>query len=741
MSANPKAPPTSSGTQSGQGHIIAVVGGKGGIGKSVFAGNFAIAMAADAKNGPALIDLDVQGTGDMNMIMGLKQIKGFGEQLLEGKVSDSAALKQFMTVANSGQPNAPLYTLQIMSNPERLLLQDEDKVDLAMKLVRRSFPITIVDCGSRLEGPVLKVLDLASLILVVTNPEILVLNQTRRIVERLQTLLYPPEITKLILNRYPTGNPYTPQFIEQNLKRQILAVIPDDAPSANAALSKGVPFAVAAPQSPATRALFGLSRLLIEKKVLEQLSAINRPKRPAEQTEAKAGAPAGAPATGSSGGNQSQGGRMGKDPTDPRSIFKVRIATQLVEKMDLKKEQLDRNMSVERRAELRQKALKTVTDILNAEDHPWKAKDEFAQLVKEILDEALALGPLEDLLADKAVTEIMVNRADRIYIERNGKAMLSPVTFSSNQQLISIIERIVNPLGRRIDEKTPYVDARLFDGSRVHAIIPPLSIDGPMVTIRKFPAKRLGPEDLVKFGSMTEEMSDFLRACIEARLNILISGGTGSGKTTLLNVLSNFIPSNERILTVEDAAELQLGQDHVGRLETRPPSVEGTGAVTIRDLVKQTLRMRPDRIIIGEVRGAEALDMLQAMNTGHDGSMATVHSNTPRDALARLETLVMMAGMDLPAKAIRDQISNAVNLVVQQSRLSDGQRKVTYVTEISGMQGDVITTQDIFIYRQQGIDAKRKVIGKHVATGFIPKFIEKIEALGIKIPRGLFKAA
>jgi Flp pilus assembly CpaF family ATPase len=275
----------------------------------------------------------------------------------------------------------------------------------------------------------------------------------------------------------------------------------------------------------------------------------------------------------------------------------------------------------------------------------------------------------------------------------------------------------------------------------VHAIIPPLSIDGPMITIRKFPKKRVLVDDLVKWGSMTPEMADFLRACIESRLNVVVSGGTGSGKTTLLNVLSAFIPTTERILTVEDAAELQLGQEHVGRLEARPPSIEGNGAVTIRDLVRQTLRMRPDRIIIGEIRDGAALDMLQAMNTGHDGSMATVHSNNPRDAIARLETLVMMAGMDLPAKAIREQIGGAVNLIIQASRLSDGSRKVTYVTEVTGMQGDVVTLQDIFVFKQVGLDSNRKVVGKHVATGFIPKFIEKIEALGIKIPRGLFKAA
>jgi pilus assembly protein CpaF len=726
----------SSAAMAGSGHIIAVVGGKGGVGKSVFAANFAMAMAADLRNNPAVIDCDPQGTGDINLILGIKQVKGFGEALLDGKLADSNALRNHMTALPTGQPNANLYALQMLSNPERLTTYDEEKMEGALRMLKRTFPVTIVDCGSRLEGAVLRVLDLATLILVVTNPEILVLNQTRRVIEKLQTSLYPPETTKIILNKYPAGNPYNPQFIEGSLKRQVVAMIPDDQPAAQAALSRGSPLTLAAPQSPAVRAMYGLGRFISEKKVLESLAQANRPSRP--KPEAELPAPGGGAGNAPSPENR---GKMGKEPKDPRSILKLRVLAQLVDKMDLKKEQLDRALSVEKKAELRQKALKVVTEILNNEDHAWKSREESAKLVKEVLDEALGLGPLEDLIADDDVKEIMVNRADLIYIEKGGRIQKSPVLFSSNVQLMSVIERIVNPLGRRIDEQSPYVDARLMDGSRVHAIIPPLAIDGPMVTIRKFPKKKMGPEDLVKFNSITPEMSDFLRACIEARLNVVISGGTGSGKTTLLNVMSSFIPATERILTVEDAAELQLTQEHVGRLEARPPSIEGNGAVTIRDLVRQTLRMRPDRIIIGEVRDGAAMDMLQAMNTGHDGSMATVHSNNPRDAIARIETLVMMAGMDLPAKAIREQIAGAVNLIVQASRLSDGSRKVTYVTEVSGMQGDVVTLQDIFVFKQTGLDANRKVIGKHVATGFIPKFIEKIEALGIKIPRGLFKAA
>jgi len=734
------------------GHIIAIVGGKGGVGKSVFAANFALAMAADTKNGPCLIDMDPQGTGDLNLILGVKQIKGFGEELLEGKLRDSAALKNYMSQTATGIPGAPLYSLQLMSNPERILAQDAEKVELAMKLVKKTFPVTIVDCGSRIEGPLVNVLALSTLILVVTNPDILVLNQTKKIIEKLQKELFPVEMTKVVLNRFVAGGPYQPQFIEQSLKRQVLAVVPEDAASATAALAKGLPMILSAPQSGATKACFGLSRLLVERKVLEQLATLQKPKPKA----ALAIVPEAAPS--SSGGGSAKTAaakpvdtsgrsRFGKEPTDPRSIFKLRVQAQLVEKMDLKKEQLDRALSAEKKLEMRDRALKIVTDILQGEDHPWKTREESAQLIKEILDEALALGPLEDLLADDSVTEVMVNRADLIYIERGGKNMKSKTTFSSNQQLLAIIERIVNPIGRRIDEKSPYVDARLADGSRVHAIIPPLSLDGPMVTIRKFPKKGLTPDDLVRFKSMSQEMCDFIRACVEAKMNIIVSGGTGSGKTTLLNCCSTFIKASDRVLTVEDAAELRLNQEHVGRLETRPPNIEGEGAVTIRDLVKQTLRMKPDRIIIGEVRGGEALDMLQAMNTGHDGSMATVHANTPRDALKRIETLVMMAGLDMPVRAIREQIAGAVNLIMQQTRLSDGSKKVTAISEITGMEGDKITTQDIFVFQSQGFevdkDGRRRVVGKHVATGLMPSTLarEKMDAVGIKLPPGIFKAA
>ena len=363
---------------------------------------------------------------------------------------------------------------------------------------------------------------------------------------------------------------------------------------------------------------------------------------------------------------------------------------------------------------------------------------ERTRIISEIIDEVLGLGPIEPLLKDDTVTEVMVNRFNQVYVERNGLLVLTDVHFRDDIHVMHIIEKIVSPLGRRIDESSPMVDARLPDGSRVNAIIPPLALTGPALTIRKFSRDPFKINDLIDMDTLTQEMADLLKACVEGKLNIVISGGTGSGKTTTLNVLSSFIPADERIVTIEDAAELQLRQEHIVTLEARPANIEGRGAVTIRDLVRNSLRMRPDRIVVGEVRSGEALDMLQAMNTGHEGSMTTGHANSPRDMVSRMETMVLMAGMDLPVRAIREQISSAIDLVVQQSRLRDGSRKITHLTEVQGMEGDVITMQDIFVFDQTGRDANGKIIGRFKPTGIRPKFVEKLLANGIKLPAELF---
>src|SRR5512145_928992 len=360
------------------------------------------------------------------------------------------------------------------------------------------------------------------------------------------------------------------------------------------------------------------------------------------------------------------------------------------------------------------------------------------QIFHDILDELTGFGPMQPLLEDEDVSEVMVNGPKKVFIEKKGKLTKSAITFDDDDHVLRVIDRIILPLGRRVDADTPTVDARLPDGSRVNAVIRPVSIDGPSITIRKFKKDKLSIQQLINFGSLTPQMAEFIRACVLAHLNIVISGGTGSGKTTLLNVLSSFIPEEERIITIEDAAELQLQQDHVLRMETKVANVDGKGAVTIRDLVRNSLRMRPDRIIVGECRGGEALDMLQAMNTGHDGSLTTLHANSPRDAISRMETMVLMAGMDLPLKVVRQQISSAVDLIVQQTRLKDGSRKVTAITEVVGMEGDIVVLTDIFKFEQTGLGQEGKILGELKATGVRPIFTPRLDAAGFKLSAEIF---
>lgn len=379
-----------------------------------------------------------------------------------------------------------------------------------------------------------------------------------------------------------------------------------------------------------------------------------------------------------------------------------------------------------------------LTEVVAAEQDISLTGRTRSQIEQEVLYEVVGYGPIQTLLDDPEISEIMVNGPTQVFIERNGRLELTERRFADDEHVIRIIEKIISPLGRRLDESVPMVDARLPDGSRVNAIIPPLSLVGPCITIRKFAAECLTPEDLVAFGTLSPEMCEFLEACVKARLNAIVSGGTGSGKTTTLNVLSSFIPGDERIVTIEDAAELQMQQVHVLTLESRPPNVEGKGAVIIRDLVRNCLRMRPDRIVVGEVRGAEALDMLQAMNTGHDGSLSTLHSNSPRDTLARLETMVLMAGMDLPVRAIREQICGALHLIVHQSRMRDGSRKITAITEVQRMEGEQIVLQDLFLFERTGIGEDGKILGQHVPTGVRPLFMDIIEAEGIDLSADIF---
>jgi pilus assembly protein CpaF len=439
----------------------------------------------------------------------------------------------------------------------------------------------------------------------------------------------------------------------------------------------------------------------------------------AKKNEAEGGAAVDAPARGTAAGNH------------PYQELKSTIHRRLIDRLDL-------STVTDLTPEQLSGIIKAVVENMIAQEGIPLSRPERDRLVVEIQNETMGLGPLEPLLSDTEISDIMVNGPQRVFVERRGKIEKTDVTFKDNEHLMAVIERIVSKVGRRVDEASPMVDARLADGSRVNVIIPPLAIDGPSLSIRRFGVKPLKMENLLANGSLTEEMAAAFEAMVKARMNILVSGGTGAGKTTFLNVLSSSIPDDERIITVEDAAELILQQEHTVRLETRPPNIEGKGAITQRDLVRNALRMRPDRIIVGEVRGGEALDMLQAMNTGHDGSISTIHANAPRDALSRIETMVLMAGFDLPSKAIREQIASALNVILQLSRMSDGTRKVVTVSEVTGMEGDVVVMQDIFVFEKRGVDRDGKVLGAYRATGVRPKFLDAVHAAGIHLGANVF---
>ena len=693
--------------------VISVIGGKGGVGKSVFAANLAAATSIELRTPCLLIDFDSKSCGDQNFITGFQKPKTINElNSFTGTINP----RNLGAVINI-HPQAPLHYIAAIKNPGEIFIPNISVTIKQLQTLSNFYKYIYIDLGNNIEDLQSRVLELSTLILTVTTPEILTLNQTLRLHKELMAATIPQQMVQLVVNRYSKMGLDLPGM-EKSLRKKILGVIPQDDVTAMTALKRGTPFVLSAGKTGLSGSYHNLVRTL-SGGLLQRLKAIQKPSTSFNQSSSES-------VTAENKG------------IDARTHLKITIHRRLIKDLNLKNDDITK---AKEDPELEKKLQGDVTvaigRILEQESKGLSNVDR-KQIIKEVQDEALGLGPLEDLLALDSVSEIMVNGYNKIFIEKNGKIQLSKIYFTSNVQLRNVIERIVTPLGRRIDEKTPYVDARLQDGSRVNAIIEPLSIDGPAVTIRKFRKDSFGVDQYLTYGSCNKQMFDFLKLCVSNGKNVIISGGTGSGKTTLLNCLSSFIPINERIITIEDAAELQLKQEHVVRLETRPANMEGTGAITIRDLVKNSLRMRPDRIVVGECRDGAALDMLSAMNTGHDGSMTTVHSNNPREAISRLETLCMMAGMDLPSKAIREQISGAVDLIVQISRLSDGSRRIMSITEVQGIQGEAVTLQDVFTFKEIGYNKSRKIIGKFLSKGLIPKFIQDLKERGINIPKDLF---
>lgn len=696
-------------------HILTITGGKGGVGKSIFAANFSLALLMESRKRVLLIDLDQHSAGDQNFILGVppqKAIKDFCSYT--GQIN-STSIKNIMNKHPSG-----LHYVAGVKNPDEKLNANTEAFMRQLSAVSKVFDYIIIDAGWDFSSLQLAPMSESSSIYFITLPEILSVNQTRKAISHISTEMIPTDLFQVVINKFSkTG--LNPQAIQGQLKTQVAGAIPqDDITTANA-LQRSTPFVRPNVNAPIVASYLDLVRRMLSSGRLSKLKALAKPKAPSPNASSIP------PTSVSSASN------------DPKTQLKLAVHNELIHEMDdLDKGVTETGNDPEKERVLKQKTQQVISTIVDRLK-PGIDRGERQLIIKEVLDEALGLGPLEDLLKDPNVTEIMVNGPQMIFVEKSGRLSLAKhLNFTSGLHLKNTIQRIVRPLGRKIDEMTPYVDARLKDGSRVNAVIEPVALDGAALTIRKFSDQEITPNHYIQWNSASKQMMDFLKICVENGKNCIVSGGTGSGKTTLLNTLSSFIPATERIITIEDAAELQLKQEHVVRLETKPANREGNGEVSIRDLVRNALRMRPNRIVVGECRGGEALDMLGAMNTGHDGSMTTVHANNPREAITRLETLVMYAGLDLPSKAIREQIAGAVHLIVQIGRLSDGSRKVKMISEVEGIEGDKIILKDIFKFKELYPDKNRKIVGEFQALGQVPSFISDFEKRGIKIPRDIF---
>jgi pilus assembly protein CpaF len=713
--------------------IVALINAKGGTGASLLAANLAIGLSLASKTPTLLLDLDLNAGGSQASLLSLEreaETRHLGA-LLKGPLNVNTLEAQLIR-HERGEVHllaAPPVTSLSVVRPEQIY-----ELLLVGNALYRNIVIDVSQ--PRLNEVMGVVIDCSSTVLPVVIPDIVSLQATAHLLQDIRSNDFSLSKFELLLNMSDLSQDLAQDdiggYFQELLKRPLALTMPYAPADMIKSVNRGVPILHKSKNEVLVNSLVDIVRHLLRSQAID-ISEVSISYR---------GSPAAAQALGQFGQIEAEQppktkaltvttqAIAGWSPEQYRSV-RQKLHERLLQEVKLHEMDLE---SPEKREQVKLLLRKKLAEIMLTDKIEISSRKEQVMLIEEILDEALGLGPLEPLLKDESITEIMVNGPEHIFIERQGKLELSHRQFLNERQLRVVIDRIISPIGRRVDESSPMVDARLPDGSRVNIVIPPLALDGASISIRKFPSERLTVKHLLNYGAVTPDMAEFLQGAVAARLNVLICGGTGSGKTTLLNILSSFIPAGARIVTIEDAAELQMNQQHVIRLEARPANREGKGQVTIRDLVRNSLRMRPDRIVVGEVRGGEALDMLQAMNTGHEGSLTTCHANAPREALARLETMVLMAGVDLPIRAIREQVASAIDLIVHQARMRDGTRKVTHIVEVAGMEGDIITTQEIFKYEQMTVDSNGTVIGRFVQADIRPGVLERFTAYGIPIP-------
>ncbi len=707
---------------------------KGGVGKTFASVNTAAALAIKGRR-VLLVDMDLHASQDMARMLNLSTAYSLVDLLSEIDKNDKPdIINKYVTRHVSG--------LDFLPGVNHLRQAGHITADNIRPFFKKSsqlYDFIIIDAGNIFSEILISIFDSANLIFLVATPDILAVYQAKTSLEIIQSLHYPLKMIKLILNRAESRGGVAWQEVKTAIACDIFTLIPSDGKTVGMALNRGVPCVIDSPKMKVAEVFFEIAERLQSEDIFVQGSDVIKV-RSADETSKKGNefwqkfgiAP-----------NSGTAKNLGFNKEEDEVVkLKKAIHLRLVERMNLQKISPEALTDPAQSANIRKAAEKIITDLLaEASGAFLSSQEERSRLVREIVNEALGLGALEDFLADPEINDIMVNSKDEIFVEKRGKLILTNKRFISNDQVRATIDRIIAPLGRRVDESTPMVDARLPDGSRINAIIPPLSLNGPMITIRKFSSERYTIDDLLtKFHSISQPMADFLNACVIGRKNIIVSGGTGAGKTTLLNIVSQFIPDNERIITIEDAAELRLSKSHWARLESRPPNIEGKGRISIRDLFINTLRMRPDRIIIGECRGPEVLDMLQAMNTGHDGSLTTLHANTPRDVLARLSSMVLLSGIELPIRAIYEMSASAINIIVQINRFSDGSRKITAITELTGQMNEGMPEmKDIFVFKQKGINPEGVVLGEYIPTGYIPKAFDDFLTRGIPLSEAIFK--